>query len=143
MHDYLPLYFGSRSPMLFSIISSQGVDQRDLVYFEFPIQLAERRNVVFTHASAHTLTEGGFFDDPAALRELDWDAIDMFDPEAPVSAVRHRRMAEMLVHRQLSVHEALACITADAVALQKVRSIVEAETGVPVSLESRDRIHWF
>ncbi|WP_363627100.1 DarT ssDNA thymidine ADP-ribosyltransferase family protein [Mesorhizobium sp.] len=34
VHDYVPLYFGSRSLMLLSVINAKNVDQMDILYFE-------------------------------------------------------------------------------------------------------------
>jgi hypothetical protein len=54
VHDYVPLYFGSISPMLLGVVNTKNVDQYDLLYFEFPIMLADRLDAVFTNASANT-----------------------------------------------------------------------------------------
>lgn len=143
VHDYVPLYFGSRSPMLYSITHDQGINQSDLVYFEFSIDLVERPEVVFTRASAHTIGDDGFFSDPAKLEELDWAAIDIRDPDTPDSELRHRRMAEVLVYRELSIREAVVCIAFDEVALLKVKGLLEPDCPIPVGLQSPERIHWF
>ena len=39
VHDYVPLYFGSLSPMLLAVVNKKNVDQSDILYFEFPISL--------------------------------------------------------------------------------------------------------
>lgn len=33
VHDYVPLYFGSVSPMLLSVVRAKNVDQMDILYF--------------------------------------------------------------------------------------------------------------
>jgi hypothetical protein len=128
--------------MLYSITSGQGVSQADLVYLEFPIALAERPDVVFTRASAHTIGPDGFFNDAASLERLDWVAIDSQDPESPIDDERHRRMAELLVHKQLPLAAALACVAFDIDAARRVEAIIPPSS-VPVTLQSADRIHWY
>jgi hypothetical protein len=54
VHDYVPLYFGSLSPMLLSVVNRKNVDQMEIVYFEYAIALVERDDVVFTDSSANT-----------------------------------------------------------------------------------------
>ena len=54
VHDYVPLYFGSLSLMLLRVIHAKNIDQMDILYFEFPIDLLNTRDVVFTDASANT-----------------------------------------------------------------------------------------
>lgn len=142
VHDYVPLYFGARSPMLYSIISRQGVQQADLVYLEFPITLADRPDVVFTRASAHTIGPDDFFDDAASLEQLDWRAIDSQNPESPIDDQRHRRMAELLVHRQLSLAAVITCVTFDEQATRRVEAMT-APYSIPVTLQSRNRVHWY
>ena len=72
VHDYVPFYFGSVSPMLLGVVNAKNVDQFDILYFEFPISLAERPDVVFTSASANTEVPPSFYHEPANLIELDW-----------------------------------------------------------------------
>src|ERR1700685_3064022 len=53
VHDYVPLYFGSLSPMLLAVVNKKNVDQMDILYFEFPLSTLNRDDVVFTDASAN------------------------------------------------------------------------------------------
>ncbi len=72
VHDYVPLYFGSLSPMLLRVIRLKNVDQLDVIYFEFPISVVCREDVVFTDASANTAVPPNFYSDPTDLVRLNW-----------------------------------------------------------------------
>lgn len=145
VHDYVPLYFGALSPMLLRVINAKNVDQSDVLYFEFPIDLADDDNTVFTDASANTEVPPEFFDDPADLDRLNWDAIDSRRWADPSPELRHQRMAELLVHMQLPLAAASHCVVWNADVRQEVREIVRAVGGEfpPITFESRDRRHWF
>jgi hypothetical protein len=143
VHDYVPLYFGSRSPMLFSITNRQEVAESDIAYFEFPIALAEQSNAVFTRASAHTIDAGGFFENPTNLAVLDWQAIDALEPECPVDSTRHQRMAELLVHWHLPISAAIACVARNDDCARRIEDAVGCASFPPIELQSSERIHWF
>src|SRR6266487_573160 len=76
VHDYVPLYFGSLSPMLLAVVNKKNVDQMDILYFEFPIALLERNDVLFTDAAANTVVPPHFYFDPGDLDRLNWAEID-------------------------------------------------------------------
>jgi hypothetical protein len=143
IHDYVPLYFGSRSPMLLGVIQSKNVDQPDILYFEFPIALAERPDVVFTDASANTIDPPGFYADAADLAKLDWTAIDSLKWGNINDAFRHRRMAELLVHSNLPVTAAARCVVWGEDAKKRVEKIVNGAPFPPITFEHKDRHHYF
>jgi len=145
VHDYVPLYFGSLSPMLLAVVNKKNVDQMDILYFEFPISLLTRDNVVFTDASANTLLPPNFYSDPADLVNLNWAAIDSLKWGSPNDTVRHQRMAEILVHSHLSLREAQRVIVWNGGTKARVEKIVK-QAGVPfvpIDFESPDRRHYF
>jgi len=76
VHDYVPLYFCKRSPMLLAVIQNKIADEQLIIYFEFPILIMEQLPCVFTSHSANTISAPTFYDDLAHLDELDWNAID-------------------------------------------------------------------
>lgn len=129
--------------MLFSITSGQEATQSDLAYFEFPITLVEQPNAIFTCASAHTIDVDGFFENPRDLTVLDWQAIDTLEPQSPVDSVRHRRMAELLVHWHLPITAAIACIAKNNDCARRIENAVGSSSFPPIELESPERIHWF
>lgn len=143
VHDYVPLYFGSLSPMLLSVVNSKNVDQHEIIYFEFPISLVNRQDVIFTSASANTKVPPDFYSDPKSLELLDWSAIDSLKWGNPDDDYRHRRMAEMLVHKKLAVSEAEQCIVWNEQIKDRVLEIVGSSTFPKINYESRYRRHFY
>ena len=144
VHDYVPLYFGSVSPMLLGVVNAKNVDQYDILYFEFPIDLVERADAVFTGASANTAVPPAFFSDPADLAKLDWDAIDSRKWGNTDESFRHRRMAELLIYGQLSVTAATRCVVWNDAAKQRVEAIVGTNPFPRLEFQDRwNRPHWF
>lgn len=144
VHDYVPLYFGSISPMLLGVVNAQNVDQFDMLYFEFPISLIDRADVVFTNASANTTQPPSFFSDPRDLNQLDWAAID--DRKwGGAGAYKNRRMAEALVKTQLPLSAATCCVVWNENIANDVRNIAaQAGTAMPaVTTEDPQRRHFF
>jgi len=144
VHDYVPFYFGSVSPMLLGVVNAKNVDQYDILYFEFPIGLVNRADTIFTGASANTAIPPPFYYDPADLNKLDWAAIDSKKWGDPDEAHRHRRMAELLVHGQLPVTAATRCVVWNKEAKKRVDAIVGTKPFPPIEFENGyDRPHWF
>lgn len=107
--DYVPFYFATRSPMLYSIICGnvEGVssDQSRLMYFVSSTESVYGAGLdcAFSDGNAAVaITE--FDDDPANLQTMvDWDVMRLRywmntdeDPDR-----RRRRMAEFLVHKEV------------------------------------------
>lgn len=145
VHDYVPLYFGSKSPMLLAVVQKKNVDQFDILYFEFPIDLLCRKDVVFTDASANTSVPPNFYCDPADLAKLNWEEIDSLKWTSANADLKHQRMAEILVHSSLKVSEATRIVVWNDHIEKRVAKIA-AKTGAklpPIEMESSERYHWF
>jgi hypothetical protein len=106
VHDYVPLYFGSVSPMLLSVVNQKNIDQMEIVYFEFPIEMINRDDVVFTDASANTEEPPNFYFDSSDLDKLNWKEIDSKKWSSDNETLKHQRMAEVLMYSQLPLQEA-------------------------------------
>lgn len=145
VHDYVPLYFGARSPMLLGVINAKNIDQMDILYFEFPISLLNSANAVFTDASANTNEPPNFYSDPADMGELNWSEIDSVKWSSKTEALRHQRMAELLVYGELPLSAATCCVVWNDYMKSEVEKIVAASGAPfpPIEFESRDRYHWF
>jgi hypothetical protein len=144
VHDYVPFYFGSVSPMLLGVVNAKNVDQYDILYFEFPIALADRADAIFTSASANTAIPPDFYHDPADLAQLDWAAIDSKKWGNPDEEYRHRRMAELLIHGQLPVTAAARCVVWNEAAKKRVEAIVGTRPFPPIEYQDKwARPHWF
>lgn len=105
LHDYVPFYFGPRSPMLYTIsrgnIPSCVGGQESVLHmvgFAQTVQSAGLRCVFTNGHGIMTLTD--FFDDLAQLNEVDWPLMSatiwkdtVTDPDR-----KRRRQAEFLIH---------------------------------------------
>lgn len=145
VHDYVPLYFGSLSPMLLAVVNKKNVDQMDILYFEFPISLVDRDDVVFTNASANTAVPPTFYSDPSDLEKLNWSAIDSLKWGSSDEIVKHQRMAEILVLSHLPVEQAARVVVWNEAAKKRVEATVAKAGGPfpPVIFESANRRHYF
>jgi hypothetical protein len=145
VHDYVPFYFGSLSPMLLGVVNKKNVDQEEILYFEFPISLLTRRGAVFTDASANTGVPPNFYDDLQSLSKLNWAEIDSLKWGSGDEVLRHRRMAEGLIPSSVAVQEASRVIVwNDSIKEQIERVVQELEVQFPpIEFESRDRRHYF
>ncbi|SHL91435.1 DarT ssDNA thymidine ADP-ribosyltransferase family protein [Morganella morganii] len=106
VHDYVPLYFGSLSPMLLAVIKKKKIDQSDIIYIEFPLSIIKKYSFVFTNASANTEVPPDFFNDPKKLNHLNWDEIDSKKWSCKNDTLKHQRMAELLIKNSLPITEA-------------------------------------
>ena len=105
VHDYVPFYFGTRSPMLLQLHTGQvpgyGEGQDPLVYLVVSAQGVAAAGLPFVFTDGHGLaawTE--FYDDLADLERVPWDAVDLQwwnDTNAEPDRQR-RKQAEFLVH---------------------------------------------
>jgi len=139
------LYFGSLSLMLLGVINKKNVDQMDILYFEFPIAIVNRDNVVFTDASANTNPPPNFYSDPNDLDKLNWNEIDSLKWSSTNDTLRHQRMAEVLVHNHLPMLDAQRVIVWNDWVKERVKEIVN-KSGVKfpqIELGSRGRHHYF
>lgn len=101
VHDYVPFYFCSTNPMLLGLTNLKNIDQPYLIFFAIPIEKILEENVIFTNASANTITPPSFFDNPTDLSSLDWDAIDDTKWAKKTDEFMHRKMAEVLIHKSV------------------------------------------
>jgi ssDNA thymidine ADP-ribosyltransferase, DarT/HD domain len=145
VHDYVPLYFGSLSPMLLSVINCKNVDQFEIVYFEFPIDIVDNPRVVFTDASANTEDPPNFFEDASDLDKLHWAHIDSQKWGSATDEIRHQRMAEVLVHGHLSPFESKRIVVWNQGIRDKLQDIARRQVRmVPnIEFEASERRHYF
>jgi hypothetical protein len=145
VHDYVPLYFCKLSPMLLQIVSAKNVDQETLIHFAFPISILERADVAFTSAAANSKVPPAFFDDPSGLGNLDWAAIDSLKWSSGGDTQKRARMAEVLVHRELSPREAAYVLVWNESSKKRVLTACEKVGVTPPRIEFNgyDGYHWF
>ncbi|MDY0953154.1 DarT ssDNA thymidine ADP-ribosyltransferase family protein [Stenotrophomonas rhizophila] len=144
VHDYVPLYFGSCSPMLLRVLHTKNVDQCEILYFEFPISLVLRKDAIFTDAAANADKPPAFYSDPGELEKLDWTAIDSLKWGNPGGVeYKRRRMAELLIHRIVPISAASRCVVWNKSMKLRVEQIVGDSPFVPIDFESAERRHYY
>ena len=107
VHDYVPLYFCKKSPMLNAVVQNKIADEQQIIYLEFPIQIFDQCPSVFTDASANTIPPPNFYTDTCKLVHLDWEAINTTNwgrqyDKGP-TPIRQKKQAEALIHKVLTI----------------------------------------
>ncbi len=110
LHDYVPFYFGPRSPMLYTL-SKGNVEgftggQQSIVHIVSSVQRVEAAELGFVFTDGHGIMElTDFYDDLIGLSEIDWPLMRAHywadtdeDPDR-----KRRRQAEFLVHERFPV----------------------------------------
>lgn len=110
LHDYVPFYFGSRSPMLYTIsrgnVEGFSGGQGCIVHLVSTVQAVQTEGLGFVFTDGHGImvfTE--FYDDLARLDEVDWPLMSAqywADTDDDLDRKR-RRQAEFLVHQRFPV----------------------------------------
>lgn len=78
IHDYVPFYFNSLSPMLYTIKKGNigGVEMQDLVFFKSTVQAVKAAGCVFIFTSGHAIMNlSEYYNDLADLDKIPWDVI--------------------------------------------------------------------
>lgn len=146
VHDYVPLYFSSLSPMLLAVINKKKIDQEDIVYFEFPIDIIEKYNFVFTSAAANTEIPPTFYSDVKSLDLLSWEKINSLEWKSPSDEVKQQRMAELLIHNKLELkYAARFVVFSEKKRLELINIAKEAGFNLPQIQvhDAHNRRHFF
>lgn len=110
LHDYVPFYFGPRSPML-NTISKGNVEgfaggQQSIAHLVSTVQAVQAAGLGFVFTDGHgTMAITDFYDDLGQLDEVDWPLMSArywFDIDDDLDRKR-RRQAEFLVHQRFPV----------------------------------------
>ena len=110
LHDYVPFYFASRSPMLYSVCNQGGIPQDEMIYFMTDTDTIQRLALPFVFTDAHAIMRfTNFYDDLANLDKVDWEVMNAFvwrdDNDHPNR--KSKRQAEFLIHEKVPI---AACI---------------------------------
>jgi hypothetical protein len=141
VHDYVPFYF---SPMLLSVVNKKNIDQRDILYLEFPISILRTPGAVFSDASANANTLPNFYTDLSMLNALAWGEIDSIRWSSSIESKR-LRMAEALIPAHVPLHAAARIVVWNETVKAEVEEILQRH-GIqhpPVDLENPQRRHFF
>ena len=102
IHDYVPFYFNSLSPMLYAIKTGNidGVEMKDLVFFKSTVQAVESSGVKFTFTDGHGIMAlSDYYNNLASLDKVPWDVINArYWNNFPDG--KRLRQAEFLVHEK-------------------------------------------
>lgn len=142
LHDYVPFYFASRSPMLYAIIQGQvdGFEgtEEEIVYIMTRTDRIQDAGLPFVFTDGHaimSITE--FYNDLSKLTKVDWDIMREWywnDTEEDPDRKR-RRQAEFLVHDFVGIQHFIGFAVRNEKMKQIVQEIlVEYEIDLPVAI---------
>lgn len=78
IHDYVPFYFSSLSPMLYAIKNGNidDVKMQDLVFFKSTVQAVETSDCKFVFTDGHGIMAlSEYYNDIANLDRISWDVV--------------------------------------------------------------------
>lgn len=106
IHDYVPFYFGERSPMLYQLhtgrVAGYSDGQDPLIYLVSTAQRVQQQNVPFVFSDGHGIAAfTSWFADLVDLNKVDWAAVKAtyWRDIAEDTDRQRRKQAEFLVHR--------------------------------------------
>ena len=105
--DYVPFYFGTRSPMLYTYsqgnVTGRRENQDEIIYLVSSAETITSLGLPFVFTDGHPVKEPrAFFDDLSQLQEVDLPLMQRkywYDTDADPDRMR-RRQAEFLVHHK-------------------------------------------
>jgi hypothetical protein len=125
IHDYVPLFFAARPPMLYPVCARYP--EEEIVYLLVRWQLLEADNTVFTDGNASTFGTKFYCGvdnlnilDHKALRATQWGG-------ANNTEIRRRKSAEVLVWNHLPPDHLVALIVKNEETKNRVERIVAAQ----------------
>ena len=141
--DYVPLYFGKRSVMLYTIKAKEMARQEDIIYLLVRLTDLESANCNFVFTDGHASSSlTNFYDDKRKLDQLDWAAINARDFRNTLAEPdrTRRKSAELLVLHHLPA----TCICHIVCKNNEVSNIIKQVVvnsslpTIPVSTNDRD-----
>ena len=105
IHDYVPFYFGPRSPMLYRLHTKWETDynegQQPLIYLVSTVQTVHEAAMDYVFSDGHGIAQfTQWFDNPSDLDKVDWVTVyarywkdDIEDMDR-----QRRKQAEFLIH---------------------------------------------
>ncbi|MEW6033605.1 MAG: DUF4433 domain-containing protein [Chloroflexota bacterium] len=106
IHDYVPFYFGPRSPMLLQLhtgrVDGYTEGQKPLIYVVSTVQAVVEAGLSFVFSDGHGIAAySRWYYRVADLDEVDWDVVyaDRWNDTVEEPDRQRRKQAEFLVHR--------------------------------------------
>ena len=141
IHDYVPFYFGPRSPMLYAIhknnVAGYTGGQQPIIYICAYVENVNKQGLEFVFTDGHAIMTHltHFYDNLDDLKKLDWDVIRgkyWFDNEQNPDRCR-RRQAEFLVYKFLPLESIFGIVVIDKRMKNKVDStLVKHNISMPI-----------
>ena len=103
IHDYVPFYFNSKSPMLYTIKCGNlpNIQMQHLVFFRSTAQAVADAGKDFAFTDGHGIMSlSDYYDDLSELDQVPWQVVNAQYWKDHVDGKRLRQ-AEFLVHQQL------------------------------------------
>ncbi len=137
LHDYVPFYFGPRSPMLY-VNSKRGI-QSEIVYLVLCAQDFESPTMplfLFSDGQANKKFTA-FFDDLKDLDKLDWKAIYAmyWQDTRDDGDIKRRKQAEFLVYQKCPFALVRRIITCDNTMRERVSGILQNSSFANIPIE--------
>lgn len=145
IHDYVPFYFGPRSPMLFQLktgrVEGYTEGQEPLIYLVSTAQKIKESGYDFVFSDGHGIaafTE--WFDDLNDLDKVDWEIVyaKYWNDDADNIDRQRKKQAEFLVHRFCPLEMIIGIGVYNETFLLKVQEILqEFSKSVPVKIKEK------
>jgi len=134
LHDYVPFYFCSRSPMLYAIhkgnIETYHDGQESIVYLVTTLARVQQSGIPFVFTDGHAIMSfSEFYNDPADLDKIDWPLMKAqywFDTDDDPDRKR-RRQAEFLLYQQCPWSLIAGIATFDETMKTRVETLLTSE----------------
>jgi len=143
IHEYVPLYFCYRSPMLGSIKvgnSDYKGPQSDIIYLVTDFEHIKEHNCEFVYTDGQALIAfSKFFDDESDFNKLDWEAIEstQWGRNQSDNDKMRRKMAEFLVKDYVPIGALIGIGVMNQQMEQTVTQIVtQAGANIPVKIKT-------
>lgn len=147
VHDYVPFYFAKKTPMQLAVLHKKNVDQQFIIYLSVSILSLETRiGSYFTDASANTANPPNFYSGNTQTDQLDalnWTTIDNNAWRYADDALRHKKMAELLLPDHVSLSEINQIITWDRSISDIVRNIFQEKGIAAPNIVEGDFQHYY
>lgn len=149
VNDYVPFYFGMRSPMLLNIVTGYGVPilpQADIIYICCTVGTLIKLPVwCYTDGNA-AVKVTTFYTDINQINELDWVSIyaERWQNGTDNDSDRKRKKhAEFLVRGHVPKHNICKIIVCTEAARLRVEAIVaESELNIPVIVNPGNKYYY-
>lgn len=133
IHDYVPFYFNSLSPMLYTIKKGNidGVEMQDLVFFKSTVQAVDASGCKFVFTDGHgIMVLSDYYNDLANLDKIPWEVINTKYWNNFLDG-RRLRQSEFLVYNKFDWSLVQTIGVYNGSMLNQVKSLVEVLSHQP------------